>query len=120
MCVSAPALAASVSVYIRDTHRFLLSFSWILSRGFSKEPSGYGVKKPFFAHFRDQRRAETKPEAKLVGQVLLGRLATTYSQWLYWHRTRIPVMCIYCILLPVFRPMVNSDNLHECAEGFAL
>ena len=36
--MSVPALAASASAN-NDTHGFLLGFSWILTRGFSKNPS---------------------------------------------------------------------------------
>ena len=55
-----------------DTHRFLLGFSWILTRGFSKKTSRSKViawKSQYanelepnasrFSHFRDQRRTAT-------------------------------------------------------------
>ena len=81
----------SVRIYIPGANGFLLGFSWILTRGFSKNLpfQSYGVKKPIaneleltascFRALSGSTKGRTS-EAQLVGQVLLERLATGAKQ----------------------------------------
>ena len=75
VCVCSSSSCFSVRLYPQPT--ILTGFSWILTRGFSKEPSIRKLwrEKSFSRTFRINE-GQKLPEAKLVSQVLLERLAT--------------------------------------------
>ena len=83
VCPSVTALAASASMYIpatNYTHGFLLGFSWMLVRAFSKNLlfKSYGVKKPICENDESSPWAtvgtsegQQLREGQLVGRMLL-------------------------------------------------
>ena len=103
-----------------DTHWFLLGFSWILIRGFSK-------KTPVQKLWREKAKVRRQPlsrsfgtnetqqlrEGQLVGRMLLQRLATGASIY------TIIIVCMegpWHLLFNVRQRMVYMNS----AEGFAL